>query len=958
MPTNAVVNIKIGVAGATDTVDNLNQTINETVGSVGSLKKQLRSLTEELQQLEPGSARFQELSQRAGQLRDQISDTNAVVNQLAGSFTERLAKGISNSLSIGVAGYQALTSAQALFGEENEELQKMMVKLTALMNLSQALETFGGLGDKITELRTTFNSLTTSVQTMRVAQTGANAATTAGTIATTALGMAMKALPIIAIAATIATLVYGLYQLVSANDDATESTKKQREEEEKRREELVKAAAEARKLRVEETKDINTLINRIQSSNKGSAERERLIKSINETYKLTLQNLQDEVKFQQQLAEVYILVNKQADIKARRNVAEEKLTKVLEKQKLAQESLDLAAQRYNSKISTQFGLLKVYENRLNDVNGEVSIQQTEVNKLSDELDAATQELDKFSKSQDKSASSTKNTTNTLLSYEEVLKLISLTTKSAIESEDELIKTRVQNGELSIDLVERERDRRILAVKEQYEATKLAIQKNLKDEKDRIIALNLLNQSYTDFIRFEEQLRTSRSIELERQRNEAILKERENFGDLVFDLMMLGFRQESELDIKSRQRLLDSINYQMSLNTTGYINWRKLMKDRYALFLETLELEKQASASQLAVTYQNEVFQLQKKLEENKSYNFQIEKSEEGKFIAQVKFSKKTQDEINDYILKGDTEKAALLQMRRRNDEKQINDALLKLYEAHLLSLTELDGQYNDARKTNYIETNNEIFQKTLSTIDYWSSYAQDAFTQASSFISEFQQREIDDLRQFLSDSIALDREMIDAQFAQNLISKAQYDNEVEQLEFKRRQKEIQIAKKAFNQKKALDIAAATMDGARAVLSTFANTPGEIIIKSIAAGIAAAFATVQVGIIASQQFRAAKGGLVPGERSDYDKVDSKLAPGEAVINSKSTMDFLPVLSMINQYAGGKSFMPDVPAVNQGQSFSPVFNGNGGGNMTVRAYVVESDITQSQKRINRIEKSITF
>ena len=57
--------------------------------SVGSLKAQLRQMTNELAQLEPGSARFVELSNRAGELRDQIQDTNAVINSTAGSSVER-----------------------------------------------------------------------------------------------------------------------------------------------------------------------------------------------------------------------------------------------------------------------------------------------------------------------------------------------------------------------------------------------------------------------------------------------------------------------------------------------------------------------------------------------------------------------------------------------------------------------------------------------------------------------------------------------------------------------------------------------------------------------------------------------------------------------------------------------------------------------------------------------------
>lgn len=60
-------------------------------------------------------------------------------------------------------------------------------------------------------------------------------------------------------------------------------------------------------------------------------------------------------------------------------------------------------------------------------------------------------------------------------------------------------------------------------------------------------------------------------------------------------------------------------------------------------------------------------------------------------------------------------------------------------------------------------------------------------------------------------------------------------------------------KTAFNIKKAANIASATMDGYNAVLSTFADTKGGVVLKSIAASIAGGFAALQIAGIAKQQF---------------------------------------------------------------------------------------------------------
>ena len=150
---------------AGDSAKVLDNDIKGAAKSGTSLRTELRKITMELQNLEPGSQKFQQLSLRAGELRDQIADTSAVINSLAGTSTERLGKALATTTQIGVAGFQSISAGAALFGFEGEDLQQTMVKLQALLNLSQAIETFGGLGDKITEIKAGFQSLSKDVET-------------------------------------------------------------------------------------------------------------------------------------------------------------------------------------------------------------------------------------------------------------------------------------------------------------------------------------------------------------------------------------------------------------------------------------------------------------------------------------------------------------------------------------------------------------------------------------------------------------------------------------------------------------------------------------------------------------------------------------------------------------------------------------------------------------------------
>tara|TARA_R100000734_G_scaffold18085_1_gene14695 strand:+ start:7310 stop:9235 length:1926 start_codon:yes stop_codon:yes gene_type:complete len=77
-------------------------------------------------------------------------------------------------------------------------------------------------------------------------------------------------------------------------------------------------------------------------------------------------------------------------------------------------------------------------------------------------------------------------------------------------------------------------------------------------------------------------------------------------------------------------------------------------------------------------------------------------------------------------------------------------------------------------------------------------------------------------------------------------------------------KDQKSAKRAFNIKKAADIAEATMSGYKAVISTYANAPGGVVLKSIQAAIAGAFSAVQIAKIASAKF---EGGQVASDLGD-------------------------------------------------------------------------------------------
>jgi hypothetical protein len=127
------------------------------------------------------------------------------------------------------------------------------------------------------------------------------------------------------------------------------------------------------------------------------------------------------------------------------------------------------------------------------------------------------------------------------------------------------------------------------------------------------------------------------------------------------------------------------------------------------------------------------------------------------------------------------------------------------------------------------------------------------------------------------------------------------------------------AKRAFEINKAYQIAQAAMDGYRAVISTFAETKGGIVLKSIAAGLAGSFAALQIAKISQSKFDSKK----------FDKTAPKTPGGD-----------------LTAAAPTQTTAPQTPG--------RVSNITGNQTTTVKAIVVESDITTMQKRINSIQE----
>jgi len=952
------------LAGLEVEMSKLGIATDEVIGSQASLKAQLRETIQELQGLEPGSARFQELSMRAAGLRETIEDTNATVKILAGNFTERLVRGITSAVQVGVAGFQAIQSSMVLLGVENEDVNKSIQKMTALLNLSQSLEMLGGLDQKIVEIAASFRSLNTSQQQTAVsaaatgvAMEGQAIGTTAAAGATTALGVAMKALPIIAVVAAIGTAVYGIYEYVTASSEATkkeEAAEKQRKQLEEQTKALEAAQKADREQVAQASVDYFNLLVQLKNTNSGSKEREKLINKINSQYGTTLQNLKDETKFQNQVnlsVKEYIALQV---LKVRQERTKKEEIKAIGELVDKQNELKKFAAEYggyvdkNGKIVTKWTEKQISDYDLANYGASV-FTDTQI-KLNGELEKANQKAEKYAITNnqlqteinklnvvfknetgnlDKNTGSTKNATDANEKYAEVLQLAQYQLERLATFQEVLQKAeseRINNtldkekqainikyGETKKQLIEKGLEEELRLEEDKFkkegkttEDWKLK-EKEIRDRVDKEIAENRVgtfSEAELNVFNILEQYRQDDIDNLEKSysdKEKIILNQTEQIN-INARLAELQFRKNNELeDIENLE------------DTEEKKNKKRLeVRQKYA-DIEIDLLKQQANKEKEILD-----LQLQQTLADTSKTN--VEKEQ-----AQADYNSKVKN----------------LQIKLVNDINKINDGI-----------------------DDVIPTKKEKQEENLKKIQQYADKIGEIYSQLSDMIGNSIEERNKREEAAIQENADIQQKILDEQLKNKIISEEQFNYEKERLDADREVKEKEQRRKAFEANKKLQIVNAVMQGAQAALAAFASgfaVPGiGAILAPIYAGVAAAFSIAQIAQISSQQFTAASGGIVPGNGSgNVDSVPSMLAPGEFVINSKSSSMYPNLLSQINEAGGGKKLVPDALPSTTNQTTPNVFvNGNTGNNQPIKAYVVETDISESQRRINRIKQSVEF
>ena len=168
---------------STDEFNKLNTSLKNQISSyekvstgATSMRSSIRATREELGKMllsgEANTAQLYKMAKAGGELSDAMGDASQAISVMA-SDTFPLDSMLQGVQSI-TAGFQVAEGAMALFGVENEDLQKTLVKLNALMAITSGLQELQNSLQKTSALSLGFNVVMQKAYTLAVGEsTGA-----------------------------------------------------------------------------------------------------------------------------------------------------------------------------------------------------------------------------------------------------------------------------------------------------------------------------------------------------------------------------------------------------------------------------------------------------------------------------------------------------------------------------------------------------------------------------------------------------------------------------------------------------------------------------------------------------------------------------------------------------------------------------------------------------------------
>lgn len=210
--------VKVTTTDSTKAFDELNKKVESGELSIKQLARAVKEYATIAIMAGEDSPIGQEAIRRAGQLKDRLADLGTQINNNA-----RDGRGMQTAMQVGqgvAAGYAVAQGAMALFGSENKDLQKTLVKLQAAQALLTGIEQIRATLEKESLVR---SAAINAWNKIKIAYTYTEA--TANGAVTTSLNIqriAWMALPIVMIIAGIVALAAAMGAFSSDTETAAE----------------------------------------------------------------------------------------------------------------------------------------------------------------------------------------------------------------------------------------------------------------------------------------------------------------------------------------------------------------------------------------------------------------------------------------------------------------------------------------------------------------------------------------------------------------------------------------------------------------------------------------------------------------------------------------------------------------------------------------------------------------
>lgn len=185
-----------------------------------SIRTQLRKAKEELMQMaaagKRGTEEYAKQQQEVARLTAAMKSANKQATVLANP--NKMFAGVISGLTLMTSGYQAVTGAMGLFAGENENLQRIMVKVQSLMSITMALQT------AYTQLNKNSAFQLVIVAKAKDMLTAANARLAAALGISTAAATAFMAAITLGLSAAITGIIYLISKFSKETNEAAVST--------------------------------------------------------------------------------------------------------------------------------------------------------------------------------------------------------------------------------------------------------------------------------------------------------------------------------------------------------------------------------------------------------------------------------------------------------------------------------------------------------------------------------------------------------------------------------------------------------------------------------------------------------------------------------------------------------------------------------------------------------------